>query len=70
MVKQESFFKRRKTLWFFSAFALLLGFTFLNQGITGNAVLSNSQGFDPLPLIGLLLVFCSAILALYTIRKK
>ena len=70
MIKQESFFKKRKTLWFFSAFALISGFAFLNQGITGNAVLSNSQGFNPIPFIGLLLVFCSAILALYTIKNK
>lgn len=70
MVKQENFFKRKKVTAAISAFALISGFVFLNQGITGNVVLDNSQGFNPIPFIGLLLVFCSAILALYTIRRK
>jgi len=70
MAKQENFFKRKKVTAAISAFALLSGFIFLNQSVTGNVVLDNSSGFNPISFIGLLLVFLAVILALYTIKKK
>ena len=67
---QENFFKRKKVAAGFSVFALVSGFTFLNKGITGNVILNGKPVFDIVPFIGLLLVFFSAIMALYAIKKK
>lgn len=70
--KKTSFLKRKKVTSAFSAFALISGFVFLNQGVTGNAIITSQKipGFNTVSLIGLLLVFCSAILAFYSLRKN
>jgi len=71
MVKsKEDFFKKKKVTAAFSVFAFISGFIFLNKELTGNVVLDKTPSFDLLPLMGILLVFCSAILALYTIKKR
>lgn len=73
MGKTKSFFNWLKTKQVTSGFALLAlvgGFLFLNQSITGNAILNNKYPINLASLVGLLLVFCSAILAVYTIRHK
>ena len=53
----------------FSVVALVAGFLFLDKGITGNIILNGHYPFDVISFIGLLLVFCSAILAGYSLRK-
>lgn len=68
MQKKTPKLKSPKSTAGFAIAALLGGFVFLNKGITGNVILSNKYSFNIISLIGLLLVFCSAILALYTIR--
>jgi len=52
------------------AFAsLAAGFVLLNKGTTGNVILNNNPSFDIFPLIGLLFVLFSAILAFIAIKK-
>lgn len=70
MKKQDSFFEKKKTTTAFAIIALTAGFLFLNKGITGNVILNNKASFTLLPLIGLLLVLCSLIIAVYTIKKN
>jgi len=67
----ESFFKQKKVTAGFAAASLVFGFLFLfiNNGITGNAVLNDKYSLNLLSLVGLLLIFCSAILAAYSLRK-
>ena len=67
---EESFFRKKKVTSVFAAFALIAGFIFLNKDITGNVVLTEVPGFDIISFLGLLLVFCSASLAIYTVKKK
>ena len=69
MAKKESWFKAKKVTAAFAAVALVTGFLFLDRGITGNVVLNNQHPIDIVPLAGLLLVFCSATLAVYSTRK-
>ena len=56
----------------FAVIAFIGGFFFLNQGITGNAVLLEEKIslFNPVSFIGLILIFCSAILVIYAVRRK
>jgi len=49
----------------------LTGFLFVDRGgFTGNAVLNGQPSFNPIALIGLLLVLCSAVLAVYAVKSK
>ena len=53
----------------FAAVMFVVGFLFLDKDITGNAILNHQYSVDVVSLIGLLLVLCSAILAVYIIKK-
>lgn len=64
-----NWFKTKKITSSFAVVALIAGFLFLNRGITGNIILNNKYPFDVVSLIGLTLIFCSAILAVHTIRR-
>ncbi len=68
-MKKVSWLKAKKVTGLFAAVALVAGFLFLDSGITGNVVLNGGNGFNILSLIGLLLILCSAILTVYTIRR-
>ena len=61
--------KTKKVTFSFAIVALIAGFLFLDRSTTGNVILNNNSPFDFVSLIGLLLVFCSAILAVYAIRR-
>ncbi len=61
--------KTKKVTSSFAIVALIAGFLFLDRGTTGNVILNNNYPFDFVSLIGLLLIFCSAVLAVYTIRR-
>ena len=62
---------KRKILPFFSGIVFLAGFFLLDRGsFTGNAILTDSSSFNPLALLGLLLIIGSAILAAYTLRSR
>jgi hypothetical protein len=62
--------KTRKTTAGFAILALIAGFLFLDQSFTGNVVLSDKYSFSIISIIGLLLVFCALMLAIYSVKKK
>lgn len=62
-------FKAKGIAAVFAAVAFVIGFLFLDKGITGNVILDNQHPVDFVSIIGLLLVLCSAILAVYILKK-
>ena len=69
-MEKTSWFKRKRVTGGFSMVSIIAGFLFLNQGsITGNVIVDSQPVFNMLSVVGLLLIFCSAILAFYTLRK-
>ena len=69
-MKKENFFKKTSTTIAFGIVALLGGFYFLGNNITGNLVRNETPKFHALSFIGLCLLACSAVLIVYSIRKK
>ncbi len=70
-MEKISWFKKRKVTAGFAIVAFVTGFLFIdNSGVSGNAILNDTPGFEPLSLIGLLLIFCAAILAMYTVKNR
>ena len=62
-------FKIKSVAAVFAVVAFAAGFLFLDGGSTGNVILENHYPVDFVSLIGLLLVLCSAILAVYIIKR-
>jgi len=62
-------FKTKKIAAVFATVAFVIGFLFLDKGVTGNVILENSRPVNLISLIGLLFVLCSAILAVYVLKK-
>jgi hypothetical protein len=69
-MKKVKWFKTKKVAAVFAAVSFVIGFLFLDKGITGNVILDNQYPVDFISLIGLLLVLCSAILAVYIIKRQ
>lgn len=69
-MKKENILKTKKATTIFAIVALIGGFLFLSPSITGGFILEKSDSFSPLSLIGLLLVGCSIVLAVYSLKKK
>ena len=65
----ESWFKKKGVTAGFSVASLVFGFVFLNQSVTGNAVLNYQSSVTPLSIIGLLLVACAVVFAAYSIKR-
>ncbi len=63
-------FKTKGIVAVFAAVAFFIGFLFLDKGITGNVILDNKYPVDFISISGLLLVLCSAVLAVYLIKKR
>ena len=70
MKKETNFLTNKKTTAFFAIISLIGGFSFLNKNITGKVILEDVFSFDLISLIGLLLIFCSIILGVYSLKKK
>ncbi len=70
MDAKQKFFKKPAITAAFGVVALFGGFYFLGTKITGNVVRETSSGFSALSFIGLLLIACSAVLVVYSIKKK
>lgn len=68
--KTSNWLKSKPVITGFAIIALVGAFLFMNENITGSAILANGYSFDMLSLIGLLLVACAIILAVYNFRKK
>jgi len=62
-------FKTKSIAAVFAVVAFVIGFLFLDKGPTGNVILDNQYPVDSVSIIGLLLVLCSAILAIYILKK-
>ena len=69
-MSNKNFFKQPLTVATIGIISLIGGFYFLSNKITGNVILKNDVTFSLLPLIGLLLIACSAILIIYSIKKR
>lgn len=65
---KKSFFKTKKVVMGFAIVALLGGFFFLNNSLTGNIIVESENPINLLSIIGLLLIACSIILGAYAIR--
>lgn len=68
-MKKVKWFKTKGIAAIFAAVAFVIGFLFLDNGITGNVILDNQYPVDFVSIIGLLLILCSAILAVYILKK-
>lgn len=69
MRKKQDWFKQKKVTACFAIIALAAGFLFLNRSITGN-IISTGHSYNPVSLIGLLLIMCSIILGAYSLKKR
>lgn len=70
-MEKQSWFKEKRVIIGLALISLISGFLFISQsGITGNAVINHYQPISVLSIVGLLLIFCSVILAIYTINKE
>ena len=69
MGKFFDWLKTKQATAIFAAGALISGFFFLNQNITGNAILNENYSLSITPIIGLFLILCSVILGAYSIMK-
>ena len=70
-METNNWLKTKKATGLFAVVAFIGGFFFLNQGITGNAVSNESvSAFNPVFLVGMLLILCSVVLAVYAVKKK
>lgn len=62
-------FKTKSIAAVFAVVAFVAGFLFLDGGASGNVILDNHYPIDATSIIGLLLVLCSVVLAVYIVRK-
>ena len=69
MGKFFNWLKTKKVTAIFAAGSLISGFFFLNQNITGNAILNENYALNTIPIIGLLLILCSIVLGAYSVMK-
>ena len=69
-MKKENILKTKKISTIFGIIALIGGFLFLSPSMTGRFILESVDSFNPLSLIGLLLIGCAIVLAAYAIKKK
>ena len=66
---KAKWFKTKSVAAVFAVVAFVVGFSFLDGGSTGNVILDNHYPVDFVSIIGLLLILCSAILAVYILKK-
>ena len=62
--------KSRNVTASFAIIALIGGFLFIGPKFTGNIILSEKYGFNPVSIIGALLILCAIILGVYSIKNK
>ena len=64
-------FKTKPATTFFATIAIIGGLLFLNYRPTGGVILGKEPAiFNPLSLIGALLILCGIILGVYTLKKE
>lgn len=67
---KEKFFARKSVTWVFAIIAAFSGFLFLDAVPTGNIIVNRQNPVSVLSIIGLLLIACSAVLIVYSAKKK
>ena len=68
---KNRWFKANKVTITFAIVAFFTGFLFVDRGsISGNVIVDNTPTFNIVSIVGLLLVFCSVILVVYTIKNR
>ena len=70
MEKIFDWLKTKQATAIFAVGSLISGFFFLNQNITGNAILNENYSLSIIPIIGLSLILCSVILGVYSVTKR
>ena len=66
---KEKFLEQKKTTGIFAMIAFLSGYIFLDNSVTGNAILKEQPSLNLVSLIGLGLIICSLLLAYHTFKK-
>ena len=66
----SDFLKSKKITAAFGIVAFVGGAIFLKNSMTGNVVIKDTASFEIIPFIGLALIFCSLVMAAYTLKKK
>lgn len=69
MGKKFDWLKTKQATAIFAVGSLISGFFFLNQNITGNAILNENYSLNIIPIIGLSLILFSVILGAYSVMK-
>ena len=70
-MEKQSWFKKKSVVATFAIISFIFGFLFLRQGrVTGNVIANEYQSFSFLSIIGLLLVLCAFITAIYAIKRR
>lgn len=69
-INLSNWLKTKKMTGYFAIISLASGLFFMGQRITGNVILNKGYTLNLLPVIGMLLIFCSIILGLYSLKKK
>jgi len=68
---RKKFLKNKKVVAIFGIIAFIGGLFFTRQGkITGNIITNNYYDINFLSLIGILLLLCAIIAAIYIIKRK
>jgi len=67
---KKNWFAKRGVIMGFAVISSLTGFLFMNHTITGNVILNENYPFTIVSVIGMLLVICAIILAVYNMKHK
>lgn len=69
-MEKENFFKKPLPAGIIGIIALIGGFYFLGNSMTGRVITEHNLNFSLLSIIGLLLIICSFILIIYSVKKR
>lgn len=70
MGKKKSFLEDKKITMVFATISLLGGFYFLEKGFTANVILNDKYSLNPVSFVGSLLILCSVVLWVYSLKKR
>ena len=69
-IRLFDWFKTKTATALFAIAALIGGFLFLDPQVTGQAILNERYKFNPVSMVGSLLILCSIILGVYSVKSK
>lgn len=67
---KENFFRKKEVTLGFAVIALIGGVFFLRKNITGNIISADSIQMTIISFIGILLILCSIVLGIYSVKKR